>query len=462
LGEQQKITVVEAVNGFPSKFIALVLIIAGIGFMWDLGFDAYIVGATVPTISKQFAISTATASLMVSLGTAGMGVGAILAGYMSDILGRRRLFLITMAIISIGSFLVALATSYAWILVWRTVMGFGIGAEVPVIASYVNEMVPGKRRGRLYSLANASAVFGTVIVSFLGAYLIPTYTYGWRLLYIIGALGAVVFLIMRFAYMPESPRWLLKKGRFSDAEEVIRKIYDKYLGGGAKGFQLDRSVPPESRFSYRMLFSSDVVRRTVLMALWWILLIFAFWSVEAYLPTYLVKEGYSIASSLVFTAVASIAALVFYPIAAYFADRYERKHMLAFLLIANTILAMGFGFSRTVAGILIFGFLIWGSLDMFAWYAHMYTNEMFPTSARSSGDGLAEGVGRIAGLWTLTIIPTYILPLPNGVLIAFSLIAVVLLVMAGMIMLGPKVTKRELEEIEAPKTQEIEVPKAPR
>lgn len=449
---QTKSSLAEAIDRFPGKFIAMVLVIGGIGFMWDLGFDAYIVGATIPTISKQFAIPTAYASLMVSLGTGGMGVGAILAGYMSDILGRRRLFLLTLAITSVGSFLVALATSFEWILVWRTVMGFGIGAEVPVIASYVNEMVPGKRRGRLYSLANASAVFGTVAVTFLGAYIIPTYTYGWRLLYVVGALGAVIFMILRFAYMPESPRWLLKKGRFSDAEKVIQRIYDKYVVGGLKGFQLDRSTPPETRFSYRMLFSREMVRRTVLMALWWILLIFAFWSVEAYLPTYLVKEGYSIATSLTFVAVVSAASLVFYPIAAYFADKYERKYMLAFLLVANAVLAMGFGFSATEAGILIFGFLIWGSLAMFSWYGHMYTNEMFPTSARSSGDGLAEGVGRIAGLWTLTIVPVFILPMSNGVEVTFILLAVVLLVMAGMIMLGPKVTKRQLEEIERTKT----------
>lgn len=450
----KKITVWEAVDGFPGKFIALIVIIAGIGFMWDLGFDSYIVGATIPTIVKQFAIPTSEASLMLSLGTGGMGIGAIVAGFMSDALGRRRLFLLTLAITSAGSFLIAFTTSFGWILVWRTVMGFGIGAEVPVIASYINEMLPGKRRGSFYSLANASAVFGTVGVTFLGAYLIPTYTYGWRLLYVAGALGAVIFLILRFVYMPESPRWLVKKGRFSDAKKVIQSIYDKYEVVGLKGFQLDQSAPPESRFSYRMLFSREISSRTVLMMLWWILLIFAFWSVEAYLPTYLVKEGYSITKSLLFVAVISLGSLVFYPIAFYFADKFERKYMLAILLVMNAVFALAFGFSKAETLVLIFGFLIWGSLAMFSWYAHMYTNEMFPTSARSSGDGLAEGAGRIAGIWTLTIIPIFILPLSNGILVTFITMTVILLVMAGMIMLGPKVTKRELEEIERSKTPE--------
>lgn len=451
-GEKVKITLPEAIDGFPNRFIALILIVGGIGFMWDLGFDSYIVGATIPTIEKQFSISAGSASLMVALGTGGMGVGAILAGYLSDILGRRRLFLMTLAITSTGSFLVALAPSYVWILIFRTVLGFGIGAEVPVLASYINEMVPASRRGRLYSLANASAVFGTVIVTFLAAYLIPTYTFGWRILYVIGALGALIFAILRFAYLPESPRWLLKKGRFDEAEKVILEVYNKYGAGGSKELQLDRSVPAESRFSYRVLFTSRFIRRTVWMAIWWILLIFAFWSVQAYLPSYLVKEGYSIARSLTFTAVISVASLVFYPIAAYLADKFERKHMLAFLLVINAFFALGFGFSTTEIGILVFGFFIWGTLAMFAWYAHMYTNEMFPTSARSSGDGLAEGVGRIAGLWTLTIIPKYVLPLPNGVSVAFGIITLVLFIMAGMVMLGPRVTKKQLEEIEESKT----------
>jgi len=438
----------EIVNFFPRKLIYILLVVGGLGFMWDLGFDSYIVGATLPTIEHQFHVSFATASLLVSLGTGGMGFGALISGYLADVFGRRRLFIITLSIMSIGSFFVAVAPSLIWMMIFRVVMGFGIGAEVPVLASYINEMVPAANRGKLYIAANASAVFGTVLVTFLGAYLIPTFIIGWRILYIIGAAGAFIFLILRIAYLPESLRWLIKKGRYEDAEKEVRSIGVKYQVDKLKNAQLSREISTENVFPYRLLFSRGIRVRTVMMIIWWILLIFAFWSVEAYLPSYLVRLGFTITRSLLFTAIISLASLVFYPIAISIADKFERKNIIIFTLVLNTILALLFGFNRSTLGIIVFGFFIWGSLAMFSWFAHMYTNEIFPTAARASGDGLAEAAGRIGSIWTLTLIPLYIAPLKNGIEISFITIAIVLIVMALIPLFLPKVTKKELEEIE--------------
>ena len=160
--------------------------------------------------------------------------GALLFGYLTDRLGRRRLFLVTLATYSLAT----LASAFSWNLlsfsVFRFLTGVGIGGEYAAINSAVDELIPGKVRGRVDLVINGTFWVGATVGALAAVYLLsghgPSQAHGWRYAFGIGgALGSVV-LFLRLA-VPESPRWLMLRGREKEAEETVGKIEQKVSKG---------------------------------------------------------------------------------------------------------------------------------------------------------------------------------------------------------------------------------------
>lgn len=153
--------------------------------------------------------------------------GALLFGRLTDTLGRKRLFLVTLAVYLAGTAACGLSTGFASFLFFRFIAGAGIGGEVAAINSAIDELVPARVRGRLNLGINGSAWLGVAIGSLLPLFLlgdgIIPIEVGWRLVFGLGAIMGIAIAIVRRA-VPESPRWLLTRGRAAEAEAVVSGI----------------------------------------------------------------------------------------------------------------------------------------------------------------------------------------------------------------------------------------------
>ena len=158
---------------------------------------------------------------------AGAVVGAILFGYLTDRLGRKKLFLVTLATYSVATLLSALSWNFASFAVFRFITGLGIGGEYAAINSAVDELIPGRVRGTVDLIINGTFWLGAVGGSLASLYLLSGHgvapNIGWRVAFAIGALlgGGVLLLRLR---VPESPRWLMLRGREAEADEVVKDI----------------------------------------------------------------------------------------------------------------------------------------------------------------------------------------------------------------------------------------------
>jgi MFS family permease len=208
------------------------VIILGLGTAWILdGLEVNVVGAISGRLFEHGSGTGLTKSDVsgwaASLYIAGACVGALLFGELTDRFGRKRLFMITLAIYLLGTVLTALTFSPGWFFVFRFITGMGIGGEYSAINSAIDELIPAKHRGRVDISINGSYWLGGIGGSLLAVLMLDKSIFatdvGWRLSFVLGAIIGLAVLMVR-KNVPESPRWLFIHGREEEAERIVKDI----------------------------------------------------------------------------------------------------------------------------------------------------------------------------------------------------------------------------------------------
>ncbi len=207
------------------------LVIIGLGTVWVLdGLEVTIVSAVAGRITEPgsgLEFSASQIGLAGAIYIAGAVTGALFFGYLTDRYGRKKLFLITLALYLGATTLTAFATDAWWFYLFRFLTGAGIGGEYAAINSAIDELMPARLRGRIALFINGSYWVGTGFGAGLAMVLLDTNIFptdvGWRLAFGLGAvLGLAILLVRR--HVPESPRWLYIHGRAREAEELVSRI----------------------------------------------------------------------------------------------------------------------------------------------------------------------------------------------------------------------------------------------
>ncbi|MFL5955479.1 MAG: MFS transporter [Gaiellaceae bacterium] len=206
-------------------------VVIGLGITWILdGFEVTLVGALASVLTKKDTLHLTTqqassAGTWYLLGAVG---GALVFGYLTDRLGRKKLFMVTLAVYLVFTVASALAWNFWSFAIFRILAGSGIGGEYSAINSAIDELIPARVRGRVDLAINGSWWLGTAGAAFLSYELLNQIreTISWRLGFGIGAIIALGILAVRKS-IPESPRWLLTHGRADEAEEVVARIEDE-------------------------------------------------------------------------------------------------------------------------------------------------------------------------------------------------------------------------------------------
>ena len=240
-------------------------LVLGLGTAWVLDGLSVTIASSVSSKLTQANILNLTTTQAASIGTVylvGEVIGALVFGWMSDQLGRRKLFVWTLAIYLFGTGLTAFTpkgTNWIFYLyATRIIAGMGIGGEYSAINSAIDEMMPARYRGRTDIWINGTYWLGAILGTFASFLLLNSLTpkYGWRVAFLVGPALAIVIIFVR-RNLPESPRWLITHGRTKEAEEAIGRIEEAALRDGQHLDPVPETaaitILPEKRYGYLTL-----------------------------------------------------------------------------------------------------------------------------------------------------------------------------------------------------------------
>jgi len=360
-------------------------------------FGALTIAFVLPSLIGAWKLRPAEIGTMISVGYLGQIVGALFFGWLAERIGRTKSVACAMAIDGIMSLCCAFSGNFLQLAIFRTIQGCGLGGEVPVAAAYINELCEARGRGRFVMLYETIFPCGVLGASLLGILLVPRF--GWQSMFIVGGIPALIIagLVWR---LPESPRWLIGKGRLDEAEGIVAQVEaatPNRIEPAAKKF--DPTTGAISKTRWREVLSPFYRRRTIIVWVLWASTYFVYYGIGTWLPSlYRTVYHLSISDALKWGSVANILQVIIVAISALFVDRLGRKLWfgMSFGVSAVLMVALALSGAKTPESVVILGSLTFAVLGSNATMLYLYTPEIYPTRMRAAGTGLATSFLRAA------------------------------------------------------------------
>ena len=411
-------------------------------------FDALALAFVLPVLVRQWHISPAQIGWLISVGYLGQFLGALIFGALAERYGRVPSAAGATALMSVMSLLCAFTGRFETLILVRLVQGIGVGGEMPVAAVYINELSKAHGRGRFFLLYELIFPVGLMVTGQIGAVVVPRF--GWPIMFWIGAIPGLVIAGLLLT-LPESPRWLIGKGRLKEAGAIVAAM--EVWGGGATPMLIAEDVTAASeglhmKGRWRELLAPAFRGRTLVVWTLWASAYFITNGLNNWMPT-LYNRVYhlSLEQSLraaTFTNVAQVTLLLG---CAFLIDRVGRRvwAVVSFIVGALLLAALGTFGAESVNAVIVLVTVSYGVVGTVNAVLYLYTPEIYPTRIRAFGTGSATCWLRLASAAG---------PVLVGYLIAAGGPAAVFMMFAGAGVLGGVVAlgmletrNRRLEEI---------------
>jgi putative MFS transporter len=415
-----------------SRFHGKVVALLGTGTFFD-SFDTLSLSVVLPALAATLHLGSGASGWLISAGFLGQTIGALTFGLLSERLGRKRVFVLAVALFALLAAASAMSWSGVSLGVCRFLQGIGLGAEVPVAAALLNEFVRGMVRGRVLLAYKLLFPAGMLVASLVGALLLATLppSASWRVIFAIGALPLVV-AVLAYWKLPESPRFLVRHGRSDEAERIVAEMEKSggtVVNGTAEPVRADLA---STRF--REIFSPGYRRRTGTVWTLWFTTYFTLWGLTTWLPSLYVSVGHlktSTASLLVAAATVGFLVLIF--TMSLTVDRLGRRFWFVTgytLAMAGCVTALVLWLTGSLDGwvpLCVAGSLVLFGVNINAPLMYLYTAELYPTRMRAWGT-MAGSSWRNIAAFTAPAVIGQLLQAGFGIGTVFSMFLAVLMI----------------------------------
>src|SRR5215469_13699614 len=429
-----------------SWFHAKILIVAALSLLFDT-LDTAVTGFVLASLRTTWHFDAKTIGVVSAVGLSGYLVGSAICGFVADHIGRKKTILFTLILYSIFSAWRGLSNTIGIFAFLNFFTWFFVGAESSTVPPYLAELWPARTRGKLIGWMMAFFGTGIALSSVWSLMIIPTL--GWRWTLFLTAPFALIGGVMRWV-LPESPRWLIRAGRSSDAETVLLRIEAEV--SKPTGQLLAPSIPGRSgeEVSTRRADPRELLGpayRSITLMLWaaWFAEYGVLYTYQIFLPTILAAEGRSIVKSFGYSVVIYSFVIPGYVLGGYVVEWLDRKYTILISFVAIAAFGTLFGHSQSPAQIMTFAgstvfFLSLGSTAIYT-----YTPELHPTEIRATAMGIASAWGRVGAVTMLLVFGRFFATLGKSLL--FLLIDPVLIIAAIVVLcFGPSTRGKPLQE----------------
>ncbi|WAH36530.1 MFS transporter [Alicyclobacillus dauci] len=383
-----------------SSFHARLTIYSSGGPFLD-GYILSIIAIALTQITPQLHLNATWSGLVGASALIGIFIGGFL-GYVTDKVGRQLMYTIDFIL------LIAASIAQFWIqtgwelFIIRLILGISIGADYPIATSLLAEFSPKKHRGIMLGVTLVAYYIGSTVAYIVGQLMLNIGPDAWRWMLASSAIPAIILVLLRLG-TPESPRWLLQKGKRAEAEKVLKQVY----GSSAS---LDDIIVPsagEAETSYLKLFSPGYLKRTLYVGLFYMAAVAPLFAMLTFGPEMLTSYHLFEGASGYGAAIISFLFLIGCIPALFLVNKLGRRPMiiLSFAGMTVGILLLGL-FPNGPVSIILFGFVVYaifsGGPNVMEWLA---PNELFPTEVRGTAVGITTSISRFGAVFGTYLFP---------------------------------------------------------
>ncbi len=407
------------------------------------GYDISIVSVAVLLLTTEFSLSSNEESLLLGSTLIGMIFGGIIGGYLTDIKGRRYIYLWDMLFFIILSILTAISTSFGELLIFRLLLGVAIGADYAISPTIISEYSPVKHRGKLLTISGLSWFVGAAVSYAAGYFLSPLGIAAWRYMFLLGVIPAIIVLVLRSS-IPESPRWLVEKGKTSEAEISLKKV----VGDGSI------QIPLRTKnVTFRDLFSRRYIRSTIFVSFFWFILDAITLVIALQGPSVLEDLGLTPANASVSASIIASIAIIGAIFTFMVIDRFGRKTVtvigFAGMFVTLLVAALVIAYVPSILFIIVLFIIFEISQEFGPGITNsIYPQELYPTKIRATAQGFGTTISRIGAVTGIFIFSA----VTTSFGLASGIFMLSLLSLTGLIItlvLGIETKGKSLEELTA-------------
>lgn len=349
--------------------------------------EIILISFTLPIFTRIFGLNEIQKGLLASAVLIGDVIGAAFFGRISDVIGRRPVFQISLLWYSIFTALTALSTGFYDLLAYRLLAGVGLGGMLVVDPALLSEFLPPRRRGMLMVSLDLFWPVGSLVALGFAYVFLELGGGNWRFLFLAAAFPAFTIALFRL-YVPESPYYLAKRGDLARASDILRRL----TGRDVRPESIEFAI--EERGSYEELFTK-YRGRALAMLFAWASLNYTYYGLFLWLPEVLgVASLYG--NIWLYLALAFILQIPGYASAMILVERWGRKKTLVLYLLMSGITGIVMAIATRDAMIFTLALLMVSFFNLGAWGSvYPFTSELFPTKLRGKAFGIAEGFGKI-------------------------------------------------------------------
>lgn len=440
---------------------AVLTLVGLLSWCWVMeAFDLGMIGQVVAVLKQIWELDANTLGLLGSCSTAGVVIGTACAGFLTDRFGRKRILLWGVFIFTFFTLIGSLYTNLAWIVTMRFIGGLGAGAVFPLPYLMISEIAPARHRGILVCICNAILTASYLLPTLCGSWAIKAFPLetAWRVPFIVGGLP-IVTLYFLYRWLPESPRWLMRRGRHDEVRALVERLEksagiahdDAYINPDVLR-SLEQAAEAEQnrgRASWRALFRPPYLGRSLVSWSMYSAGLITWYVVMVYVPTILTTYGFELSNSVIMTGgmmvLGGAGSLVIGPLA----DRYGRKPVWSLYVIITIICLFLLTATLSTSMLLLVGAFVAFFGTGIMPVCKVYIAEQYPTELRGVGTGFGEAVSRVVGGVLATYYLAFFLSV-GGVKGVFTFMAVAFsIAIVALWIWGQETARRSVEDTSA-------------
>ena len=440
---------------------AVLTLVGLLSWCWVMeAFDLGMIGQVVAVLKQIWELDANTLGLLGSCSTAGVVIGTARAGFLTDRFGRKRILLWGVFIFTFFTLIGSLYTNLAWIVTMRFIGGLGAGAVFPLPYLMISEIAPARHRGILVCICNAILTASYLLPTLCGSWAIKAFPLetAWRVPFIVGGLP-IVTLYFLYRWLPESPRWLMRRGRHDEVRALVERLEksagiahdDAYINPDVLR-SLEQAAEAEQnrgRASWRGLFRPPYLGRSLVSWSMYSAGLITWYVVMVYVPTILTTYGFELSNSVIMTGgmmvLGGAGSLVIGPLA----DKYGRKPVWSLYVIITIICLFLLTATLSTSMLLLVGAFVAFFGTGIMPVCKVYIAEQYPTELRGVGTGFGEAVSRVVGGVLATYYLAFFLSV-GGVKGVFTFMAVAFsIAIVALWIWGQETARRSVEDTSA-------------